>query len=159
MTQGKKNFLLAILLVTLPVAGIVIYSIISANSEKNSADLPVVDWEIYKGLSLETGVASEKLKGFDGIKIKSPGFMVPLEDNRNEVVEFLLVPTPQACIHVPPPPANQMVLIKMTGKPAKMAFGPIWVEGILRLSPGKHMYGQSSFQMLGERVLPYKTDD
>ena|SRR5208282_5482751 len=45
----------------------------------------------------------------DGAKIKISGFVVPIEENNRAVTEFLLVPYFGACIHVPPPPANQII--------------------------------------------------
>lgn len=44
-----------------------------------------------------------------GRKVRLPGFVIPLERKGEEVVEFLLVPYFGACIHTPPPPANQII--------------------------------------------------
>lgn len=119
-------------------------------------DAPEVDWRQLGEMDYVTGAAPDALKKFDGQMVKIPGFMVPLEDNQRQVIEFLLVPTPQACIHVPPPPPNQMVHIKMKEGATEAAFGPIWVYGTLRMQPKKHMYGESSFQMEGVGIEPYK---
>ena len=72
-----------------------------------------------------------------GKSIKLYGFMVPLEMDYHEdliVNEFILVPSAGMCIHVPPPPPNQMVLIKLD-KPqkARYMYQPISVEGILKI--------------------------
>lgn len=40
-----------------------------------------------------------------------PGFLVPLEMTDSKVTQFLLVPTAGACIHTPPPPPNQIVIV------------------------------------------------
>jgi hypothetical protein len=72
-----------------------------------------VDWRMLGELDYISGKASGELATLDGKMVRIPGFMVPLEDNQKKVKEFLLVPSPQACIHVPPPPPNQMVLIEM----------------------------------------------
>jgi hypothetical protein len=45
----------------------------------------------------------------NGVEVKIPGFIVPLEEAKGEVTEFLLVPYFGACIHTPPPPANQIL--------------------------------------------------
>jgi hypothetical protein len=84
--------------------------------------------------------------------------MVPLEDNRAEVTEFLLVPNPQACVHAPAPPSNQMVYVRMVNGPTKMIYGPIWVEGTLRVSPQVHQYGSAGFQMYGDLTEPYTSN-
>ncbi|MCR5813935.1 MAG: DUF3299 domain-containing protein [Desulfovibrio sp.] len=49
-----------------------------------------------------------------GQEIVLKGFVVPLErDADNNLCEFLLVPYFGACIHVPPPPANQIVHVRL----------------------------------------------
>ena len=116
----------------------------------------IADWGLYRQYDLTTNRPSPELAALDGKKVRSPGFMVPLEDNRSEVTEFLLVPSPQACIHAPPPPSNQMIYVRMVGAPAKTLFGPIMLEGTLRVSGQTHQYGTASFQIYGENVEPYK---
>ena len=48
----------------------------------------------------------------NGSTVKIPGFVIPLEGDENTVTEFLLVPYFGACIHVPPPPPNQIIYVK-----------------------------------------------
>lgn len=45
----------------------------------------------------------------DGQEVRIAGYFVPLAFRGPKVVEFLIVPFAGACIHVPPPPANQIV--------------------------------------------------
>ncbi len=116
-----------------------------------------VDWKLLGELDYITGKAGTELQALDGKQVRIPGFMVPLEDNQKAVTEFLLVPTPQACIHVPPPPPNQMVLVEMDASAnAKVEFGPIWIYGTLSLHSKRHQYGESSFVMKGEHIEPYR---
>ena len=44
-----------------------------------------------------------------GQSVRLPGYVVPLEDLAAGIKEFLLVPYFGACVHSPPPPANQIV--------------------------------------------------
>jgi hypothetical protein len=53
---------------------------------------------------------------WDGKWVKLPGFIAPLETRNAQVVRFLLVPYFGACIHVPPPPVNQTVLVDVKKK-------------------------------------------
>ena len=123
----------------------------------NFSEAPEVDWRQLGELDYLTGKAPENLQKHHEKLVKVPGFMVALEDNQKSVMEFLLVPSPQACIHVPPPPPNQMVYVKMEeGSNTQTAFGPIWVYGVLTIGPKKHMYGESSFVMKGLRIEPYQ---
>ncbi len=46
----------------------------------------------------------------NGQHVRLPGYIVPLEvSEEGRTTEFLLVPYFGACIHVPPPPSNQIV--------------------------------------------------
>ena len=45
----------------------------------------------------------------DGTAARLSGFVVPLDNTPEGIREFLLVPYFGACIHTPPPPANQIV--------------------------------------------------
>lgn len=130
-----------------------------ANSLSASANSkPVeVEWSTLRELDLGTGAASPQLKKIDGQRVRIPGFIVPLEDNMDSVSEFLLVPSPTACIHTPPPPANQMVHVRMAGgRKASRSFGPVWLQGRLRITDVAGPYGKSSFEVLGELTEPYQ---
>jgi uncharacterized protein len=70
-------------------------------------------WQIMRGLNFRTGEMTPELGAFIDAEARVPGYMVPLEDNLDEVTEFLLVPYPGACIHVPPPPPNQIIHVTM----------------------------------------------
>ncbi|MBX2988986.1 MAG: DUF3299 domain-containing protein [Bdellovibrionaceae bacterium] len=134
------------------VLGTVVYLRIAHQAPMDGVE---VTWEMLGQLDYITGKAGSELEALDGHGVKIPGFMVPLEDSQQSVTEFLLVPTPQACIHVPPPPPNQMVYITMKEGTA-VAFGPIWVHGRLKITPKKHMYGEASFEVEGVSVEPYR---
>jgi hypothetical protein len=147
----QKWILAGALLLSL-VLGAVLYKKLSQGSVVDGVE---VTWDLLGQLDYISGQSTPELKALDGKMVKVPGFMVPLEDEQREVTEFLLVPSPQACVHVPPPPSNQMVYIKMArGTP--VAYGPIWVYGILRLTSKKHMYGEASFELEGTFVEAYR---
>ena len=55
------------------------------------------------------------VKALDGQSVSLPGFVVPLEGDSELITEFLLVPYFGACIHVPPPPPNQLVHVTIKG--------------------------------------------
>jgi hypothetical protein len=71
----------------------------------------------------------------DGLTVRLPGYVLPLEITGRKVTEFLLVPWVGACIHTPPPPPNQIVHVK-TDTPFELSglFMPVWITG--RLSTG-----------------------
>lgn len=148
-----KKWILAGVFILVAVTAVVIYQF--AGSGGGALNGVEVDWRLLGEMDYITGKASSELKALDGKAVKIPGFMVPLEDNQREVSEFLLVPSPQACIHVPPPPPNQMVYVKMR-KATEAAVGPIWVHGTLNLVTKNSMYGDASFEIIGDAIEPYK---
>lgn len=148
-----KKFVLIGIFILATVAGAALYH--SGALSPSALTGTEVDWRLLGDMDYITGKASSELTALNGKAVKIPGFMVPLEDNQRDVVEFLLVPSPQACIHVPPPPPNQMVYVKMK-RGAEAAQGPIWVYGTLNLVTKKSMYGDASFELVGEAIEPYR---
>jgi len=74
------------------------------------------------------------VKKLDGQQVRIPGYALPLEYSESGIQEFLLVPYVGACIHVPPPPPNQMVFVQLdqTFK-ADDLYMPVWVSGRLSI--------------------------
>lgn len=129
----------------------------TASAEKPSGKPAELDWTILRELDLNSGKPSANLSKHNNQSVRIPGFMIPLEDNQSMVSEFLLVPSPMACVHVPPPPSNQIVHVKMAGgQKTKMSFGPIWLQGKLRIAEINGPYGKSSYEVLGELTEPFQ---
>ena len=121
-----------------------------------STPAPVtVGWSTLK--TLNSAQSSSPARALDNKLVSVPGFMVPLEDDADQVTEFILVPFAGACIHVPPPPPNQMVYVKLQrNHRAKMSFTePIIVTGRLHVTTVDSPYGDISFIMDGDAVGPY----
>jgi hypothetical protein len=75
------------------------------------------------------------MPGLDGRDVKLPGYVLPLDFDGTLVKSFLLVPYVGACIHVPPPPPNQIVFVRLKhGFKSAELFAPVWVTG--RISTG-----------------------
>jgi hypothetical protein len=93
-------------------------------------------------------------------KIRMPGFVVPLDAVRNGQREFLLVPYFGACIHTPPPPANQIVLVtphpQLNLSKTLESMDVIWVEGELKEARTKTASGVSGYSLEAIQVYPYK---
>jgi uncharacterized protein len=72
----------------------------------------------------------------DGREVKMLGYVVPLRFEGTKLKEFLLAPYQGACIHVPPPPANQIVFIdSKAGIDENAFFYPVRVTGTIRVTP------------------------
>ena len=93
----------------------------------------------------------------NGIAMKLPGYIVPLTiDDNSRVTEFLLVPYFGACIHVPPPPSNQMVYVTSEGGVALgEMWQPYWIEGQLSVQAFSSDFGDTGYQAVAEKIYPY----
>lgn len=92
----------------------------------------------------------------NGQRVRIPGFVVPLERKGDEVSEFLLVPYFGACVHVPPPPSNQVIHV-VPAKPVKgmQTMETFWISGTLNLQGGDSGMGVYAYRLAAERVEPY----
>ena len=115
-----------------------------------------VSWQTLQLLDVKTGEVPEKLQKIADIHVQIPGYLVPLEDNSQKISEFLLVPYAGACIHVPPPPPNQMVHVKMKDSDADFTWEPVWVKGVLHIAESTSPYGKVSYTMDGLQVEIFK---
>ena len=149
--MNPKIVLSFLILSVLGVLGYFAYINIDKNGS-GKKEYKTVYWNALRGLNFKTGEKSGEVADLDGKRIKVPGFIVPLDDDaKGGLSEFLLVPTQTACIHMPPPPPNQMIYIQMkTNETPKRENGPIWLSGILRITTVKSGFGQVAFKMLGE---------
>lgn len=97
------------------------------------------------------------VEDLDGMLIRIPGFVVPLEGDGVKVSEFLLVPYYGACIHVPPPPANQTVFVTVPAADAviREAFDTVWVTGRLSAKPLTTDLATAGYQIEASLVEPY----
>lgn len=73
----------------------------------------------------------------NGELVRIPGYALPLESSELGVTELLLVPYVGACIHTPPPPANQIVYVTAT-KPIQLEglYEPVWITGHVETQEG-----------------------
>lgn len=100
--------------------------------------------------------AAPVVEAMNGQRVRVPGFIVPLEGDGNEIYEFLLVPYFGACIHVPPPPANQLIHVMPDAPvPADWNMIPVWVNGVITAARYDSEMGSSGYQMRGIEVEEY----
>lgn len=88
----------------------------------------------------------------NGQSIRLAGFVAPLTFDDDIVTEFLLVPTFGACIHVPPPPPNQTVLVtidRSEGLTPDESWGAVWVEGTLMADTADTDLATASYTLTG----------
>ncbi len=118
-----------------------------------------VTWDTLKTLDFDsktkTIVVNGELKKILGKEITMKGFMMPLDYDSKKVVEFLFMPYIPSCMHVPPPPPNQLVLVKMKkGAIVVPTFYPIELTGTITLDANKDL--ESSYKLEGLKIKELK---
>ena len=97
------------------------------------------------------------VKALDGQSVSLPGFVVPLEGDSEVITEFLLVPYFGACIHVPPPPPNQIVHVTIKGGvPIDSLYDAIVVTGIISTQSWSGEIAQVGYKMKAVGVAPFE---
>jgi uncharacterized protein len=93
----------------------------------------------------------------DGRLIRLPGFVVPLELDARKMSEFLLVPYYGACIHVPPPPANQTIhVVAREGREyVGSLFDTVWVTGTIRVVRSSSDLAEAGYRIDVTEIEPY----
>lgn len=127
--------------------------------------LPVHDLSALGGLgeedfgdpAVQSEAAAPVVPEMHGRRIKLPGYIVPLGiTDAMEVDEFLLVPYFGACIHVPPPPSNQIVHVRSTSG-IKLAdlYQPFWITGVVQVEHVESEMANAGYRIEGAGVEPY----
>ncbi len=90
--------------------------------------------------------------------IKIPGYITPIAFEGENVTEFLFVPYLGACIHVPAPPPNQIIYVKLAkGLKADDIWSPKWITGVLHANPVSTIVANVGYSIEEAFVSPYKT--
>lgn len=88
------------------------------------------------------------VKSLDQQKLKIPGYIIPLKFTADSVSEFLLVPYVGACIHVPPPPENQIVYVTLKEPLMTSEFWtPVWVSGVMKAKLSMTEFATAGYHM------------
>jgi len=92
-------------------------------------------------------------------RVRLPGYLVPLDVEGESLRSFLMVPYFGACIHVPPPPPNQVVYVEM---PAAVTladpYGAHWVTGVMSTRASSTSMADAGYTMQGELVEAFDWD-
>ncbi len=96
----------------------------------------------------------------DGRSIRIPGFVVPLNMQRRLLKEFLLVPYFGACIHVPPPPSNQVIHVRSADAIAGVrAMDAVWISGTIHVRRKRTVEGNASYGFDLAKIEAYAPAD
>lgn len=110
-----------------------------------------------EGRYYEALASTRIIEAFDNRDVRIPGFIVPLEfDDALTVTEFFLVPYFGACIHLPPPPPNQVIHVTLDeGIKMEVLYDPFWVTGTLRTSIVENDVAKAAYTMRATGITPY----
>lgn len=105
-------------------------------------------------------LASAPVRGeLDGMMISIPGFVVPLEAEQSKVFRFFLVPYFGACIHVPPPPSNQIIDVHFEpGTEVEYLWDAVWITGRLTTVTYSHDMGTAGYRLEAFQITPFDWD-
>lgn len=93
--------------------------------------------------------STEVNAALDGAMVRIPGFIVPLEfDEQQVVTQFFLVPYFGACLHMPPPPPNQIIMVDAPeGIALQELYTPFWISGQISTSVVETDMATSAYSM------------
>lgn len=113
-----------------------------------------IEWKVLRGLDVKTGKGNPGVMALNGANIRISGFMVPFDDDVDNVTEFLLVPQAGMCIHTPPPPPNQIILVEVgTGGAHRVEWDKeVQVYGQFQIADGNSPYGKTGFRVSAIRA-------
>ena len=101
-------------------------------------------------------LGAEVTDAYNGRLVQIPGFLVPLRFDNLAVTEGLLVPYVGACIHVPPPPPNQLIFVTaQTPYESQEIFEPVWVSGTFGTNAAQTMLAEVGYEIVAQRIDPY----
>jgi hypothetical protein len=133
---------------------------IADGSDQDSVDLLQKNTQLdAKGKRFQKALVSTNVVNeYDGKSIRIPGFIVPLESAGERIVtEFFVVPYFGACLHMPPPPPNQIIHVVVNeGIELENLYDPFWFEGRLALKTIETETGVSAYAMILHQVIPYQ---
>ena len=157
-----KNKLLLCLLLLLPFSAVsnevltLDWIDLIPEQERNQFDslgMPKVD---HNGVTMKQSLVGGVRQELNGSMVKIPGFVIPLEGDDKMITEFLLVPYFGACIHVPPPPPNQIIYVKFEkGAPIQQLWDVIYIVGKLKTETINSELAETGYLIEGVRLEEY----
>lgn len=137
----------------------------AANLNASGLDANKVLRELDDFLAITKANNSKLVQNLNGKNVRIPGYVLPTEFSDDKVVEFLLVPYVGACVHTPPPPANQMVHVKVDGGfTSEGLFAPVWVTGKINTEMSTQSISftdgatkvEAGYQIEASNISPYE---
>ena len=125
-------------------------------SSQLQSDTTAAENDRYQQALVSTTVKPE----MNGRSIRIPGYIVPLEfGGEMTITEFFMVPFFGACIHVPPPPPNQIIHVRYPrGFKLESLYQPFWASGVLKTSVIENDMATAAYALEVAVLEPYLVD-
>ena len=134
----------------------------SAEAEAAAAEInmridQMTDAEFEAAIALIERDGQKLVADLDGEEVSLKGYLVPLDFDAERVSEFVLVPYFGACIHVPPPPPNQIAYVQFAEGIAmseleEMMYDPFRVAGTLKVARAKTDLAEVGYQITATKM-------
>ncbi|WP_045998037.1 DUF3299 domain-containing protein [Loktanella sp. S4079] len=130
--------------------------LIPAGQDQIPADLQGLLPHDETALASQQPASSGVRTDWNGQTVRISGFIIPLDFSGTGVTAFMLVPYVGACIHVPPPPANQLVLITSEQPYAyETFFEAVTVTGMFGTASTSTQLAEVGYALSADRIEPY----
>ena len=114
---------------------------------------PEAGWMSSRSQQPDSSAPPAVVPELDGQRVRIGGYVVALDFDATSIREFLLVPFVGACIHVPPPPPNQIIYVKAAeGFEISGQFDPVYVTGTLKTARQFTGLAATGYSMEAEKV-------
>ena len=114
---------------------------------------PEAGWMSSRAQQPDSATAPAVVQELDGQRVRIGGYVVALDFDATKIKEFLLVPFIGACIHVPPPPPNQIIYIRAEeGFEVTGQFDPVYVTGTIKTARQFTGLAATGYTMDAEKV-------
>lgn len=136
-----------------------LYDIEDGSEEDTLESLDTKPFENEKDKRYQQALSSARvIESYNNTNIRIPGFIVPLESEEGKrITEFFVVPYFGACLHLPPPPPNQIIYVNFEqGVELESLYDAFWFEGKLTINTVENELGTSAYQFKLDRILPYE---
>lgn len=133
------------------------FELVPAAERNAQTNQPLLLPAQHEQMRFEQSMAGSMRAELDQQTVQLTGYVVPLEGDFETVTEFLLVPFVGACVHVPPPPPNQLVhVVFEKGVAATALWDAVVVEGVLSVENSATELAETGYQLRGQRVSVLK---
>ena len=101
--------------------------------------------------------SSATVASMHGRKVRIPGYVVPIDlDDQQRMRSFFLVPYYGACIHVPPPPPNQLIYAELDAAiEVPSMWEAQWLTAELQISRVDADIASSSYRAVSAQIEPW----